>query len=799
MKSTETVKSLALAALALFLGDASALAATIVENGKSAYAIVCGDHPRERAAAVDLHDILLRSCSVSLPVATNSFAAALPSGTDKYIFIGDAPGAAERFGACDLAENEYAMMENRGFLGLFGGGDIWFKGGNAEGSMLAVYRFCEDALGYRCFVPEPGCERIVKTDVLETDGRGFRYKASFTSGRGLTHTYLYGDMPRLTRYLFRNGSKCPSRWLKKECVYKDIKPALDLKDQGHGFFLYLTCKRCGLSTYEWDEKIDFFAKHPEWFSMTHSGNRTDRMQLCFSNKDLRKAFTKRVLERCRRVGGEGVLTIGAQDVPGAFCWCKPCRELQEKYATPAGAYWDYLPELCGIVAKEYPAIRIMTLAYRKQQSENFPKGVAKFPDNFICDFAPVDDNQSFPIGGKGNEKSLENMKKWCAACKTVGYWYYACTKHPYGLVTRPVSDIRAAEEGGVDQMKLCGLYAPGFGPMLDYLFLRMALDPAQDPWARVDEFCDFMYGPASGTVKKLARELDRVWTLPTPFVGIDVNATALKCYKAADIVRWQKMLEEASAKIAGNGFAERWFSILRWDIDMLTLQFWRDVRAVKGRPGWLTPETVYERMKKVDHLKRYESRKEKGTKEPTRLYAQAKNVYLTALAIDKPLPAPLDRLPPEQVIQLPQCGGFFGIVDPDAACGHAKSEVYKPGSAIFTNDLVRFDYYNKNTKRMIKTGSFSIKGHTPGKYALYKVADITIPLGAHMTFASWWGIGQSLSNFYPEGDPDRVFECWVSLKFIGPGFGTKTEDGKSRMVCDRMFIVDKSGRKYKGE
>ena len=57
----------------------------------------------------------------------------------------------------------------------------------------------------------------------------------------------------------------------------------------------------------------------------------------------------------------------------------------------------------------------------------------------------------------------------------------------------------------------------------------------------------------------------------------------------------------------------------------------------------------------------------------------------------------------------------------------------------------------------------------------------------------------SLSNYYPEGDADRKFELWVSLKFVGPNFGLNTEDGKDRMVCDRFFLVDRNGRKYKGE
>ena len=82
---------------------------------------------------------------------------------------------------------------------------------------------------------------------------------------------------------------------------------------------------------------------------------------------------------------------------------------------------------------------------------------------------------------------------------------------------------------------------------------------------------------------------------------------------------------------------------------------------------------------------------------------------------------------------------------------------------------------------------------------LYFVAKVKIVPGALITFASWWGIGQNLANYYPEGDADREFEIWASLKFIGPKFGSETKDGKNRMVCDRLFLVDKNGKKYKGE
>ncbi|HPW75482.1 MAG TPA: DUF4838 domain-containing protein [Kiritimatiellia bacterium] len=776
----------------------AAHAATIIEAGKSGYAIVTGAEAVEIAAADELREIIMKSTGVELPVVctTNLNKQALLQKADHFLFVGRSPEAETVFGADDLGPNDYAVTEKKPFLGLFGGGDIWLRGNNWNGTLLAVYAFCEDVLGFRHFMPEEGGGKIVKTDHVKTGGYGFRRTEFFPYGRGLTHIYLYGTKD-LNAFMFRNGSFVPQRWV-KDTKFRDIARPNACKDSGHGFFLYMPCKRYGRQFYEWDEDIDFFAIHPEWFSMNAVGQRNDRMQLCFSNKGLRKAFTKRVLERCRRVGGEGELTVGANDVPGAFCHCPECKALQEKYEMPAGAYYDYLPELCAAVAKEYPKITLSTLAYRKQQTENFPKGIDTFPDNFVCDFAPVDDNQSFNIGGKGNEKTLENLKKWCAACKTVTYWYYACTKHPFGPVSRVAGDLKAMHEAGTDGAKLCGLYAPSLGCMLDYLFLRLTLDPYQDPWVRVKEFCDFAYGGASDDVMTLIRDWDQLWFEPNPFVSIDAGISSMKIYRGEDIVRWIKILDAAEKKLGGDEYVKRNFSWVRWDVDLLLLTFWPQVRAVKNLPPEINPETAYARMQTVTLARRYGRAPKKG-EEPKGPYADAKSAYLITKAFGKPIPAPLCDLPADQVIQLPQCGGFHGMTDPDAACGAAKSEVFPTNSTVFTTHKVGFDYYDTNRKRMIRHGELDFTGFTPGEYKLYFISKVKIVPGALITFASWWGIGQNLTNYYPEGDPDREFEIWASLKFIGPKFGTETKDGKNRMVCDRIFLVDKGGKKYKGE
>jgi hypothetical protein len=136
---------------------------------------------------------------------------------------------------------------------------------------------------------------------------------------------------------------------------------------------------------------------------------------------------------------------------------------------------------------------------------------------------------------------------------------------------------------------------------------------------------------------------------------------------------------------------------------------------------------------------------------------------------------------------------------PCGMAGSTKLATKLATKKIHTQNPEAPDYYDTNLKRMIQHGEVDFKGFKPDEYKLYFLAKVKIVPGAVITFASWWGIGENLTNYYPEGDADREFEIWASLKFIGPKFGSETKDGKNRMVCDRLFLVDKNGKKYKGE
>jgi len=163
------------------------------------------------------------------------------------------------------------------------------------------------------------------------------------------------------------------------------------------------------------------------------------------------------------------------------------------------------------------------------------------------------------------------------------------------------------------------------------------------------------------------------------------------------------------------------------------------------------------------------------------------------------LPRELVDLPEDQVTQFPMVAGSFPREDPDAICGKAATEPFKNGQ--MTNAVKTLNWYDYgfNEKQYGGQGKLDVSNVKGGVYACHFLGKGRILPSSALTFASWWGILQPVGELYPEGDPGREFEFWASLKFTGPSFGVPEKDGFDRVWCDRLFVVDRNGKKYKGE
>lgn len=751
------------------------LAATLCAGGRSDYAIaVDTNNVFDATAARELQDIFARSTGVKL---------AINGAADRKIVI----------------RTDKSLAKNESYVTAEPGGDVVIRGGGLDGSAFGVYHFCEKALGYRIFGWHDGWERIVRTDRVEFAGELHRMVA-FDHERRLLMCYQYGT--DLSPKNIRRNCGSLHQWLmEKTALYRDLWEEHPNREAGHGFFLYIPCKRYGMQFYKWKENEDFFATHPEWFSMSRDGKRVNTLQLCFSNRELRRKFIERVEERIAQVGETAELTIGANDVPGSFCFCPGCQALEKKYGTPAGAFIDFVPELCAAVKARHPHVLLSTLAYRKQQTENFPKGIERFPDNWVLDFAPVDDDQSQPIGGKGNEKTYENLKKWNAATSHNSYWLYVCmSSAPYSPIRRIQADIRRAYEAGTRGMKICGNGAASVYPLQEYLMLRLTIDPYQDADALAQEYCDFLYGAAADAVMAYFRDLDGLFMQPQPHVDILQTASQMTVYTPELLLKWQKAFAAAAAKLDPKSNEARNLSWVRWDVDHLTLVHWDKVRKANP-PAEVDPETIVARMRTVRLPKIYGRPADpaKGVT-PTGAYQWQENDYLVAKALAKPVPAELANLPKGVVVhQLPQVGGQQSREDPLAACGRASTQGICCTSLTGAVKRVGFSVYDWGMKKTMKAGYLDVAGIPNDRYVLRKVCTTRLGRNSAFVMDTWWGINASLANYYPEGDELRELEIWGTFRLTGPNCGAPEKDGKDRLWLDRLFLVDRNGPVFKGD
>jgi len=751
----------------------------IIENGLSDYVIVTGtNYPYDAFAVAEFQQILEKSTGCALKsVAPDSPEA--EKATNR-IFIGHCPQVHKLLGDVRID----ALKKNESIVvGI--DDDIVITGGGNNGTPYGVYLFLEKEIGYRYFTPYPGGERIPKHTGLMFSGTEYREYPAFDLSRRAYMLFLYDKTSR-GMYQYRNRGT-----LRYKCVSGDVtldglgNSDFSLLDAGHGFHLYITTDS-RKDYYEWDKSQDYFKTHPDFFSMNKDGERTDKLQLCFSNPELRKELTSRIIERGKRMGGRGVLTLGANDWPGNFCFCPKCKALQKKYGCIGGPLYDYMLEACPEVAKVLPDIKISTLAYRKAQSEVPPKGIDKMPDNWVCDFAPVDDDQGQALDGDRNIGTLKNLQAWTNITENITYWYYICINSaPFGPVERLSRDMKLMVENGVRGVGTCGMGSPGMFPMQEYIMFRLMIDPYQDVWSLVEDYNKHHYGDAAPEMTQYVKELDEIWREPKKYISLSCSGKEIMNFTPERLIRWQTMFDALEKKLFEKPNELKNLSFARWDVDMLTLLHYPKIMETFPNAG-TDPDQIIERMRKVDLRSPWVYLKQKE-------HAEAS--YLTCKALSKPIPSPLNKLSSGQVIQLPQCGKKYPMKDADAACGEAQTQYFREGQIKEQNKKITFDIYDTNSKKMLQKGNIDVSTCVPGTYELYLVTKTIIPRGGLIAFDSWWGIGASLAPYYPEGDEFREFEIWASLKFVGPSFGIETEDGKDRMFCDRIFIVDRMANK----
>jgi hypothetical protein len=547
--------------------------------------------------------------------------------------------------------------------------------------------------------------------------------------------------------------------------------------------------------FDWVAKKDYFATHPEYFSMTRAGRRVAlQQQLCLSNPGLRQELTRNVLEHIRRLKADGqerlMLDVSASDDPSEFCFCPGCQALKAKYQSPGGPLYDYLFELCAPVKDRHPDTLIHTLAYRLSQTQKPPVMPAGriFPDNLVVQYANVEDNADVDWTHPLNRASYQDLLAWGKLTRHLWTWYYPFT----GMLDRMVKDIRLMKAAGVEGVSVefsGGTYnaAIDFSELQIYVYNKLLQDVDVDVPALVREFTDYQYGPAAEGARTYLREMEAAWLASSTNTSLSAGrgvGRRLTGVPPETMRRWQEAFDRMEALAAGDARVHQNVRRLRRGLDYRTLAEWNvlakacpayfgDYRQVKQRLGAPPPWMVQQ-------------------------IADWELLIQTA-GVEKPLPSPFDAMDKalvQRFVPVRGRGNPKMVLDPEAAFGY--------GAVVNLPDRpLTFGFYQEDTRTHAARRAVDASGIPRGVYRLYPLGTITVTPNCRIWFSGSWEtkleLGERLHR-PPSPDNDNRYDVYVSLKFNPPIPPTPAEiaandrwsldpNAPYSVLCDQIIFV----------
>lgn len=735
------------------------------------------------------------------------------------IFVGLSAPARTRLGEPDplagFADQEHVWRSH--------GDNVFLYGKGIHGNLYAVMGFLEETLGWRWYsrfeypmLPEHSLL------TLEPFRRQRRFSFDLRSvdiQRGLDFPYQQGVNlrfdARLERRAMRDGTTLPSR-----AERPFVSAINDLAKYPHSLFAFIAPSPTsrGAGTFPWLEKQDYFDSHPEFFSLWERGQRVDNRQLCFSNPDLRAELTRNVLTVIDHLDAPAILSLTAQDTPGRFCYCEGCAALEARHGSIGGPLYDYLLEICAVLAEGHPDIFVHTLAYRRAQTQKppvLPDGET-LPANLIVDFAPIEDNY-FADWDHPDERIQEtyaDLLEWSRITHPGNLiaWLYpngwgSGYQMPLGNVQRTVTNMRKMHAAGVSGVFLDHvIHRRGlFSELRDYLILKLMQDIEADTDAIIREFSDYMYGPAAALFRRYLEELEAgrlaMTDLPpgVTYRSPDYNDRTFPYLTPENIHRWQGIFDEMM-RLTEDGAEVRWHTnvkLARRELDVATLWKWFDL--AEAHPGAYTDHQVLlDRIAAANATEpppppAWETRSMNRRWSTHPQSVGAARHFATIIqggGQEKPLPEKFAQFDAARVVSLVPNryrGTPTTVRDPDAARGFGVV-VDNPGPPDL--DFFPFGVHQWSPSERLISMRLELAEIEPGVYWLFELGEFQMAPTVGAYFGRSWQthlkFGESL---YEPGGENR-WAGWVSIKFDGPTYGGEAED--DQVLVDRVVLINLS-------
>lgn len=465
--------------LAICLHSFSAIGETmeLIKNGESDYTIVLPQNaiPAEKTAAHELQSYLYKISGANLPI--------IVSGTvgKKQIVIGQSPQIAK------LLDVDFNKLKVDEIIIKTVDGNLFISGDRPRGALYAAYVFLEDVLGVRWWTSWE--ESVPKKESIDL----YKLNISYAPSIQVRHV-MYLDVHDKSRSYFAARSKmnCFSR----RQISTEYGGSVDIIDFVHTFFRIIPPKK-------------YFKKHPEWYSLSGDGRIGDIVdaQLCLSNDEMRKEFTKVVLGKLRKsISNPKVISISQQDNT-KYCRCEKCAAVDRAEGSPSGSLIHFVNKVAEDVEKEFPDALVTTLAYQYTQK---PPEKVKPRHNVVIRMCAIDANYTAPLNSEINKEFRDDVIAWGKISNHTAFWNYAVNFENY-LIPHPTSPNFGKDIEFFMQNKPfyvleqadshSGSRVGYFANLKSWVLCKLLWNPNLKQETLIDEFLEGYYGAAAPYLK----------------------------------------------------------------------------------------------------------------------------------------------------------------------------------------------------------------------------------------------------------------------------------------------------------
>ncbi|MCS7253195.1 MAG: DUF4838 domain-containing protein [Armatimonadota bacterium] len=458
------------------VGGGIAMAGVVIaERGKSDYSIVIAKDaiPSERYAAEELQRYIERISGAKLPIVTDE-----QPMRKREIMLGE-NGHTKKL----RIKLDTKKFGTDGFIIRTVGESLVIVGGKPRGTLYGVYALLEEKFGVRWFAPD--VEHVPKFDRLELPSLNEMQLPAFEY-REVFWTEMMRDADFAARHRL-NGQH-----------YR-----LTEKHGGRAVVFYPF-------VHSFDALIprELFKEHPEYFPLIGGKRVSGYVQRCLSNPNVLKLAIEKVRQWIKEHPEATIIDVSQNDT-GNWCQCENCKALDDSEGSPSASIIRFVNAIAEAVEKEYPHIRIETLAYTYSRK---PPRTLRPRHNVIIRLCSIECCFSHPLDGcpsPENKRFVEDTKAWQKVAPILYVWDYT-TNFAHYIQPFPNLDVLQANvqffsKHGVVGLFEQGNYSPGgngeMAPLRSYLLAKLLWNPNTDIKRHMDEFLNGYYGSAAKPIR----------------------------------------------------------------------------------------------------------------------------------------------------------------------------------------------------------------------------------------------------------------------------------------------------------